>query len=110
MTLSTTRPAPARDTRLDLLRGWLQLQIFASHAHGSLIGAWLISAAWGFSDSSEQFVYLSGFALGSVFTLKAHRGGCGPRAARPAAAHPAPVGHASGRRLRHGGDGDRGRR
>ncbi len=66
---------PARDTRLDLLRGWLQLQIFASHAHGSLIGAWLITAAWGLSDSSEQFVYLSGFALGSVFTLKAHRGG-----------------------------------
>lgn len=23
---------PPRDTRLDLLRGWLQLQIFASHA------------------------------------------------------------------------------
>ncbi|MDO9707252.1 OpgC domain-containing protein [Paracraurococcus lichenis] len=66
---------PPRDTRLDLLRGWLQLQIFASHAHGSLIGAWLISAAWGLSDSSEQFVYLSGFVLGSVFTLKAHRGG-----------------------------------
>lgn len=70
-----TLQRPPRDTRLDLLRGWLQLQIFASHAHGSLIGAWLITAAWGFSDSSEQFVYLSGFALGSVFTLKAHRGG-----------------------------------
>lgn len=70
-----TLQRPPRDTRLDLLRGWLQLQIFASHAHGSLLGAWLITAAWGFSDSSEQFVYLSGFALGSVFTLKAHRGG-----------------------------------
>jgi hypothetical protein len=85
---------PARDTRLDLLRGWLQLQIFASHAHGSLIGAWLITAAWGFSDSSEQFVYLSGFALGSVFTLKAHRGGwragvrdLGPRIRRLWATH-----------------------
>ena len=66
---------PPRDTRLDLLRGWLQLQIFASHAHGSLIGAWGISAAWGLSDSSEQFLYLSGFALGSVFVLKEHRGG-----------------------------------
>ena len=66
---------PPRDTRLDLLRGWLQLQIFASHAHGSFIGAWLISAAWGLSDSSEQFVFLSGFALGSVFVLKQHRGG-----------------------------------
>lgn len=66
---------PPRDTRLDLLRGWLQLQIFASHSHGSWIGAWLISAAWGLSDSSEQFIYLSGFVLGSVFTLKSHRGG-----------------------------------
>jgi hypothetical protein len=71
---------PPRDTRLDLLRGWLQLQIFASHAHGSFIGAWLISAAWGLSDSSEQFVFLSGFVLGSVFTLKAHRGGWGAAA------------------------------
>ncbi|WP_158292184.1 OpgC family protein [Paracraurococcus ruber] len=68
---------PPRDTRLDLLRGWLQLQIFASHAHGSFIGAWLISAAWGLSDSSEQFVYLSGFVLGSVYTLKARKGGWG---------------------------------
>lgn len=67
--------APPRDTRLDLLRGWLQLQIFASHAHGSVIGAWCISAAWGLSDSSEQFLFLSGFALGSVFTLKEDRGG-----------------------------------
>ena len=70
-----TLQRPPRDTRLDLLRGWLQLQIFASHAQGSFIGAWMISAAWGLSDSSEQFVYLSGFVLGSVFTLKAHRGG-----------------------------------
>ena len=68
---------PPRDTRLDLLRGWLQLQIFASHAHGSFLGAWCISAAWGLSDSSEQFVFLSGFGLGSVFTLKQHRGGFG---------------------------------
>jgi hypothetical protein len=66
---------PPRDTRLDLIRGWLQLQIFASHAHGSLIGAWFITSAWGLSDSSEQFVFLSGFALGSVFVLKASRGG-----------------------------------
>jgi hypothetical protein len=68
---------PPRDSRLDLIRGWLQLQIFASHAHGSLIGAWLITSAWGLSDSSEQFVFLSGFSLGSVFALKASRGGFG---------------------------------
>src|SRR3954449_7367436 len=68
---------PPRDTRLDLVRGWLQFQIFASHAHGSFIGVWLITSAWGLSDSSEQFVFLSGFALGSVFVLKQARGGFG---------------------------------
>ncbi len=68
-------PRPARDTRLDLLRGWLQLTIFASHATGTWIGVWLIYAAWGLSDSSEQFVFLSGFTLGSVFARKALRDG-----------------------------------
>jgi hypothetical protein len=66
---------PPRDLRLDVVRGWLQLSIFASHAFGSFIGGWMIHAAWGLSDSSEQFVLLSGLALGSVFTLKAARGG-----------------------------------
>ncbi len=66
---------PPRDTRLDLLRGWLQLTIFASHATGTWIGVWLIYAPWGLSDSSEQFVFLSGFTLGSVFARKAARDG-----------------------------------
>jgi hypothetical protein len=69
-------PAPVhRDTRLDLVRGWLQLQIFASHTQGSFAGAWLIHGAWGLSDSSEQFVFLSGLVLGSVFARKARRDG-----------------------------------
>jgi hypothetical protein len=66
---------PTRDTRVDIVRGWLQLTIFASHAAGSWIGAWLIHGAWGLSDSSEQFVFLSGLMLGSVFALKAARQG-----------------------------------
>ena len=66
---------PARDTRIDIIRGWLQLTIFASHAAGSWIGAWLIHGAWGLSDSSEQFVFLSGLMLGSVFARKATREG-----------------------------------
>ena len=75
-----SRPAPvrpARDTRVDLVRGWLQLTIFTSHAAGSWIGAWLIHGAWGLSDSSEQFVFLSGLMLGSVFALKSARQGWG---------------------------------
>jgi hypothetical protein len=66
---------PPRDQRLDIVRGWLQLSIFASHAHGSFIGGWLIHAAWGLSDSSELFVFLSGFTLGSVFARRAAHGG-----------------------------------
>lgn len=66
---------PPRDTRLDLVRGWLQISIFASHAWGTWIGVWFIHAAWGLSDSSEQFVFLSGFTLGSVFARKAARDG-----------------------------------
>lgn len=68
---------PPRDTRMDILRGWMQVSIFISHVIGSVF-AWAIHAAWGFSDSSEQFVFLSGFTLGSVFTLKAARDGFGP--------------------------------
>jgi hypothetical protein len=68
-------PRPARDQRLDLVRGWLQLTIFASHVMGSFIGGWMIHGSWGLSDSSEQFVFLSGFTLGSVFARKAARDG-----------------------------------
>ncbi|HEY4250857.1 MAG TPA: OpgC domain-containing protein [Roseomonas sp.] len=64
---------PPRDLRLDILRGWMQVSIFISHCVGSYM-AWGIHAAWGVSDSSEQFVLLSGMLLGSVFTLKAARG------------------------------------
>ena len=66
---------PPRDQRLDIVRGWLQLSIFATHAGGTFIGGWCIHAAWGFSDSSELFVFLSGFTLGSVFARNAARGG-----------------------------------
>jgi hypothetical protein len=66
---------PARDTRLDIIRGYLQLTIFASHTAGSFIGGWLIFGTWGLSDSSEQFVFLSGFTLGSVIARKSIRDG-----------------------------------
>jgi hypothetical protein len=74
--MTTRVPArPPRDVRLDIVRGWLQLTIFASHAYGSFIGGWMIHGSWGLSDSSEQFVFLSGFTLGSVCARKAAAGG-----------------------------------
>jgi len=66
---------PPRDLRLDVLRGWMQVSIFISHAGTAF--AWGIHAAWGISDSSEQFVLLSGMVLSSVFTLKWARDGFG---------------------------------
>jgi hypothetical protein len=71
---ATTLARPPRDLRLDVIRGWMQVSIFISHVAGSVF-AWAIHASWGLSDSSEQFVLLSGLALGSVFTLKAVRDG-----------------------------------
>jgi hypothetical protein len=67
---------PPRDLRLDVLRGWMQVSIFISHAGTAF--AWGIHAAWGVSDSSEQFVLLSGLVLSSVFSLKWARDGFGP--------------------------------
>lgn len=71
---------PARDQRLDVLRGGLQIFIFVSHIANSFVGGWLIHRAWGLSDSSEQFLFLSRLMLGSVFTLKAARGPAWPAA------------------------------
>ncbi|MCC7428075.1 MAG: OpgC domain-containing protein [Alphaproteobacteria bacterium] len=69
-------PRPPRDLRLDVMRGLMQIFIFVAHVPGS-IANWWIHGAWGFSDSSEQFVLLSGYTLGSVFALKWARGGYG---------------------------------
>ncbi|WP_270937017.1 OpgC domain-containing protein [Falsiroseomonas oryzae] len=66
---------PARDPALDVVRGVLQVWIMASHAFTSFTSLWLIHAAWGVSDSSEQFVFLSGYGLGSVFMWKQAQGG-----------------------------------
>ncbi|MBU6354562.1 MAG: OpgC domain-containing protein [Cyanobacteria bacterium REEB498] len=66
---------PARDQRLDAVKGVLQLSIFAKHVGLSFVGGWVIHSNWGFSDSSELFLLLSGFTLGSVFALKQAKGG-----------------------------------
>ena len=82
-TRRTVPPRPVRDLRLDALRGWLQLTIFMAHAAlvapgSSRIGGWIVHTAWGYSDSSEQFIFTSGLGLGSVFALKYARDGLSP--------------------------------
>jgi hypothetical protein len=54
----------------------MQISIFVSHIARTRF-AWGIHASWGLSDSSEQFVFLSGLTLGSVFALKMTRDGFG---------------------------------
>jgi hypothetical protein len=66
---------PGRDPALDSVRGLLQVFILCSHAFGSFASLWLIHAAWGLSDSSEQFVFLSGLGLGSLFLYRRVRQG-----------------------------------
>jgi hypothetical protein len=60
---------PPRDPGLDALRGLLQLFIFVGHIPLNWV-ATAIHRSWGFSDSSELFVYLSGMTLGSLFALR----------------------------------------
>lgn len=60
---------PSRDPGLDALRGLLQLFIFVGHIPMNW-AAVAIHRSWGFSDSSELFVFLSGMTLGSLFALR----------------------------------------
>lgn len=60
---------PVRDRRLDFFRGLLQIFIFIAHVPGSWLTP-VIHRNFGFSDSSELFVFLSGYTLASVFALK----------------------------------------
>jgi len=65
---------PTRDPGLDALRGLLQLFIFIGHIPMNWAAA-AIHRSWGFSDSSELFVYLSGMTLGSLFALRHYERG-----------------------------------
>ena len=68
---------PPRDLRLDIVRGWLQMTIFIAHAGTTWLQDVLVYGTWGLSNSAEQFVFLSGFTLGSVFALRTARQGFG---------------------------------
>jgi hypothetical protein len=71
---------PPRDLRLDIVRGWLQMTIFIAHAGTTWLQDFLVYGTWGLSNSAEQFVFLSGFTLGSVFALRTARQGFGAAA------------------------------
>ncbi len=63
-----------RDRLVDIFRGLAFLLIFISHTPGN---DWkrFIPGAWGFSDATEVFVFVSGLAAGYAFVPPFHRAG-----------------------------------
>lgn len=86
-------PGPsARDWRIDFWRGLAIVFIFWNHSDNSVM-SWLTTKYVGLSDSAELFVFLSGFAMASMFAAKF--------SARPRMAIPYCVGRAFTLYLHH---------
>ncbi|HEV2897837.1 MAG TPA: OpgC domain-containing protein [Pseudaminobacter sp.] len=69
MTAITVSPQPRRDTRIDVFRALALLTIFVNHVPGTLFEH-LTHKNFGFSDSAEAFVLISGIAVGLAYGLK----------------------------------------
>src|SRR5437667_9609669 len=62
-------PAPVRivrDLRLDLFRGLALLLIFLDHIPSNVI-SWVTVRNYGFSDATEIFIFISGYANAYVY-------------------------------------------
>ena len=65
--MAGTAPAiKIRDMRLDFFRGIALITIFVSHMPGNWL-AWYKPGAFGFSDSADIFVFVSGYAAATAF-------------------------------------------
>lgn len=60
----------ARDHRLDLFRGLALLFIFVDHIPGNPLG-WITIRNYGFSDATEIFVFISGYAAARAYGTSA---------------------------------------
>ncbi len=61
-------PAPAgRDPRLDMFRGLALVMIFINHVPGTIYETYT-NRNFGFSDSAEAFVFMSGMAAGLAYS------------------------------------------
>ena len=58
-----------RDTRIDVFRALALLTIFINHVPGTIY-EWLTHKHFGFSDSAEAFVLISGIAVGLAYGSK----------------------------------------
>jgi hypothetical protein len=65
----TTNTASTRDTRIDVFRALALLTIFVNHVPGTVFEH-LTHKNFGFSDSAEAFVLISGIAVGLAYGLK----------------------------------------
>ncbi|EJZ16569.1 OpgC domain-containing protein, partial [Rhizobium sp. Pop5] len=63
---SLSAAAPARDTRLDVLRGLALIMIFINHVPGQIF-EYATTKNFGFSDAAEAFVLISGIAVGLAY-------------------------------------------
>ncbi|SMQ86097.1 hypothetical protein SAMN06295905_3395 [Devosia lucknowensis] len=59
--------AAARDPRLDMFRGLALVMIFINHVPGTIYET-LTNRNFGFSDSAEAFVFMSGMAAGLAYS------------------------------------------
>lgn len=76
--ITSARPAPgagavsappSRDWRIDFWRGLAIVFIFWNHSVDNVM-SWFTTKYYGLSDSAELFVFLSGFAMASMFLAK----------------------------------------
>jgi hypothetical protein len=65
----TIAPASQRDTRIDVFRALALLTIFVNHIPGTALEH-VTHKNFGFSDSAEAFVLISGIAVGLAYGLK----------------------------------------
>ena len=70
-----------RDPRVDFFRGVAFIIILIAHIPANWVGRW-IPAKFGFSDATEMFVFMSGFAAGIAFGSTFVRAGFGLGSAR----------------------------
>lgn len=62
-------PSSPRDWRIDFFRGLAIIFILWNHSAPNLL-SWLTTRHYGLSDSAELFVFLSGYAMATMFLAK----------------------------------------
>lgn len=71
---ATSAIPSGRDLRLDFFRGLALIFIFIDHIPGNVVADFTVRN-FGFSDASEIFIFISGYAAGLVYTRAARREG-----------------------------------